>query len=228
MSKDTIVSLHIEKPSSPVSSFSAKKPLAGLFFTFASGNEEEFFIAADTSKLISKDRERFIGLDSIEGRDLLSNYDLKACWSRLLNMVKRREYSAHDIHMKLQSKGFQSKSIDAAIERALIYKFIDDKRFGEVYIRSKIGSGWGRGRIEKELKLKGIDLDLLSGDILELLSEENEFKRAYELLKHKKIFSNNIEQKYIRFLVSRGFSYPISYRVTKSYIADLAIEDENS
>ena len=226
MSRGAIVSLQIENNSSPASSFSTKKPLAGLLLHLDTGEIAEVQIAKDTARVIQNHQESFLDLDETSARELLIQYDQEACWIKLLGLLKRRDYACSDIKKKLLGAGFQEVSVKESIQRALNHKFLNDQRFADAYVRSKISSGWGRSKIERELKLKGIDIDLVSEETSELLSEEEEYLRALEILKRKQLPKTNIEQKFIRFLVGRGFAYAISVRATKCYLDTISSEFE--
>ncbi len=221
MSRGTIVSLHIDNSISPASSFSQKKPLAGLLFKFDSGEEIELSIAKDTSRLIEKNKLSFIGIDENDALDLLQNYDRSACWSKLLNLLKRKDYSIYELHHKLTNLGFFDSSAKESIECARNKRFIDDVRFANSYVRSKLSHGWGRGRIERELKYKGIDLYLLSDDTRDLLSDEEEYIRASSILLRKTPPKVDSERKLIRFLMGRGFSFDVSIRAAKNYLDNI-------
>ncbi len=221
MSRGTVVSLHIEKTSSPASSFCDKKPLAGLLFTLDTGEQLRFSIAQDTARIIAKRENLFIGCNTDDIGAWIDSCDNEACWSKILSLLKRRDYACEEIRRKLLSAGFGEKSIDEAIKRAYQHKFLNDQRFAKAYIRSKINSGWGRSRIIKELELRGIDIDLISDFIAEILNDEEEYQRALEIIQRKQVPKTNIEQKFIRFLVGRGFTYPVSKRATRRYLDDI-------
>ncbi len=221
MKNKTLSSIHIDNNKRPASTFSTKKPRAGLLLNFSDGSSEDMYVAKDTARLVMKYDNELIGLSKDELKQKLDSYDYEACWSKLLALIKRRDYSCHDIQNKLKGVGFQTESIDQAINNAQRRKFLNDKRFANAYVIGKINSGWGRARIEKELMHKGIDLTLLEDDVASMLEEDLEFERAYEIAIHKTLAQTNPEQKLVRFLVGRGFSFSVALSVARMRIENI-------
>ena len=177
-------------------------------------------IAKDTARLIEKNKDKFINQTEDSAIDLIAKYDLQACWNKILSVLKRRDYACLELRRKLIGLGFSSTSVDECIDNAIKQKYINDSRFAHGYILSKKEHGWGKVRILRELKTKGVDLEILSDDTLEMLNEDNELKRAYSIVSRRSIPSNNPDQKLIHFLVGRGFTYVIAKQAVQQYLDD--------
>lgn len=126
--------------------------------------------------------------------------------ARLGRLIDRRDYSRTEAAEKLRLDGYRGDCIDRVLERAQASNMIDDCRFAEVFIRSKLASGWGSMRIERELSRRGIEASELAGWPEEYFDPSDEPERAYELVSTRPVPSKNAYPKLMRFLVSRGFS----------------------
>ena len=82
---------------------------------------------------------------------------------------------------------------------------IDDMRFADVYIRTKVSAGWGSRRIERELSQKGIEASDVPGWPYEYFDMDDERERAYQLASRRRLSGKNDYAKIVRFLVARGF-----------------------
>ncbi len=140
-------------------------------------------------------------------------YDIKerstACaWSRLIDMVSRREHSSKEIASKLRNEGYSATAADSAVEKGVELRLVNDARFAESFIRMKLACGWGPVRLERELANRGIALREVSGWPEDFLEDDDVQERAMRLLSSKRIPEKNAYPKLVRFLASRG--YPLS------------------
>lgn len=125
---------------------------------------------------------------------------------RLAGLLDRRDYSSKEASDKLRMDGFAPQVVQRAVERACDSGLIDDQRFADTFVRSKLYCGWGLNRIQCELMRRGIDVAQLSGWPYEYADPEDEQQRAYEAASRKVVTGKNQFQKLVRFLVGRGFS----------------------
>ena len=103
------------------------------------------------------------------------------------------------------------------MSRAKDYGFIDDKRFAEVLIRSRIAQCKGSAGIERELAKNGIDPSSIEGwPYAYEVDDEVELDRALSFLDRKPPKSKNLREGAFRKLVQRGF--PISVASTAARI----------
>lgn len=137
---------------------------------------------------------------------------------RIERLVNRRDYATQEIDEKLRQDGFSQASREAAISRAVDANILNDQRYASVFVRSKLSSGWGTMRIERELRRRGIDLGELDGWPDEFLEDQDEDTRAYELAQTRRISPKNGYEKLVRFLCSKGYSLSVSMRVARRVI----------
>lgn len=137
---------------------------------------------------------------------------------RLADMIDRRDYSAHEAQQKLSFDGYTPSLVQRVVSRAQEVGMINDQRFADVFIRSKLSVGWGARRIEYELRRRGIEAQTLSGWPYEYFDPSDEYERAYEVVQRKRIPATNPYPKLMRFLVGRGFSSAAASDAVKRYL----------
>lgn len=126
--------------------------------------------------------------------------------SRLLGM---REYSVKTLKQKILTKGYNLEEVEQAITYLLDNNWLSDKRFCEVFIRSKANRGLGQQRICFELSGKGISKSMMSESLAKLSIDwlgncrEVCFRKADSSALKNEL---NDRQKLYRFLQYRGFS----------------------
>lgn len=132
-------------------------------------------------------------------------------------LLARREYSKKKITEKLRGK-FPEASLEEINEVVLDLEqknIISDQRFAEVFVRSKINSGWGKNKIKFNLVQKGIPKELIEAEmakvvpdseiILELVNRK--FKKILESKPESYDEKMKNKQKIYRFLSSRGYGF---------------------
>lgn len=141
----------------------------------------------------------------------LSEYE--RCKAKLLRLVSVSERCEHDVRVRLAREGFDGDTVDRVIEHALSLKLIDDERFAGMYVRSKLLSGWGRARIERELASRGIVLSLLPGYPEEFYGDEDEMERARAFAQNFHSSAKNKRDALYRKLLNKGFSIDVASRI---------------
>lgn len=132
---------------------------------------------------------------------------LKRCKERALFIIERNRKTKKEIIIKLRQSGYSDDLIDSTLAFLERYNYIDDRRYVEDYIRSKMNTKSIRN-IEYDLYRKGI-----SSGIVKQISEEigiDSKKLIVKLLNSRK-YNINCTQKeinsHIRYLLGKGFKY---------------------
>ncbi len=121
-----------------------------------------------------------------------------------LRLLNRRDYPEKEIREKLIKKFGEEKSeeIEAVITYLKEKRFVDDERYSENYAYFKLKRGYGKRRIEHELKNKGIDEKLIQNAIDGACEQaENVFLKRLKQLEGKK----RKRAKLYQFMLRRGF-----------------------
>ena len=117
----------------------------------------------------------------------------------------RAEHCAADVRRKFYEWGLQDEEIADSIEQNLYAdNFLNDRRFCEAYVHDKVAyQSWGRLKIQASLRA----LQLPESEIrsaLENIDEAAYFDNLRKLIRARKTDS---EDKRLRFLLQRGFTY---------------------
>ena len=117
----------------------------------------------------------------------------------------RAEHCAADVRRKFYEWGLQDAEIADFIEENLYAdNFLNDRRFCEAYVHDKVAyQSWGRLKIQAGLRA----LQLPESEIrsaLENIDETAYFDNLRKLIRSRKTDS---EDKRLRFLLQRGFTY---------------------
>lgn len=117
----------------------------------------------------------------------------------------RAEHCAADVRRKFYEWGLQDAEIADFIEQNLYAdNFLNDRRFCEAYVHDKVAyQSWGRLKIQASLRA----LQLPESEIraaLENIDESAYFDNLHKLIRSRK---TDTEDKRLRFLLQRGFTY---------------------
>lgn len=156
----------------------------------------------------------FVGAELDEKSLILldSASDLFQCRRKALNLLSRSEQCRRGLLIKLSKKGFSRDSISSVLDKLEDSGFLDDRRFAETWVRSRLRSQpEGPSRLHTALMTKGISSQVARDAVDTILEElgdeesENTLHRAWEKLSRR---SSVTDDKMLAALVRRGF--PVS------------------
>jgi regulatory protein len=130
-------------------------------------------------------------------------------------LLTYRPRSRAELAQKLQDRQFPAAVIEAVLDDLVRFGYVNDRQFAEQFASSRIRlRGFGRRRIEVELRNKGIDRQIINealAGVLDIDAEIDTAKKAAER-KLNTMKAADREAKYRRlagFLERRGFSYDV-------------------
>ena len=130
-------------------------------------------------------------------------------FKKVLALLNASDKSERMIRERLHQLDFGESAIESAVARAKECGFLDDVRYGEVLVRSRVAQGKGSAGIERELFENDIDPNEIPGYPEEFgIDPTSEFERALALLKRKPPHAKNARDAAYRKLVQKGF--PVS------------------
>lgn len=94
-----------------------------------------------------------------------------------LRIIGRREYTRHELELKLQKKGYPENVVENVLDEVEKAGYVDDREYVRRFQETR--DEWGYRRLKHELRRRGVD-----GRILEeaLVYDENEeYRRALQL-----------------------------------------------
>lgn len=147
----------------------------------------------------------------------------KSALNSALRILTRRDHSRYELVLKLKQRGFSREDIDHAVSACEEYNYIDDLRTAKVYIRQLKRKGYGKKRIQLELRKKGLRGDRVLSILDESVSETDDSEAAERIVKKNlKRFKRERDlkkrrDKIYRFLQARGFAREVITNTLKIY-----------
>jgi regulatory protein len=126
-----------------------------------------------------------------------------------------RPRSRKELADKLQDKEFSDPMIAAVLEHVTRLGYLDDGKFAAQWAASRVRSrGFGRRRLEQELRIKGISREIIKDTLNTLLEEapeaETARKEAEKKLRTLTRFEPEVRRRRLAgFLERKGFSSEI-------------------
>ena len=147
----------------------------------------------------------------------------EAAFQRIVKLASLNELASAKLRDRLVLEGFPVDAVESALQRAVSCGLVDDARYAEVLVRSRISQGRGRQGIELELDKLGIEF----ADIDKVFAEggQDEVERAYAVLLRKPPHSKDARGACYRCLVRRGFSSEVSSRAARMWCEHFAHEE---
>ncbi len=135
-----------------------------------------------------------------------------------LRLISRKRYTQNELENKLKGKKIGTKKDrDKVIKRLKELNYINDKEFAKDYIQTRlIVNPKGKNLLKLELKLKGVDRQIIDNSIED--AKIDEIKVALDVLERKKKSIKRAEvkkrkERIMRLLSSRGFKLETIYKV---------------
>lgn len=139
-------------------------------------------------------------------------YAEKQLLSKLARFCSYRDRSQGEVRQKMNALGISSDKYKKFISYLEEEKYLDEERFCEVYVRSKLlHNQWGRQKIYAGLKNKFVDSHYIENALKSL--DTKEYIIVLNNVLEKKL--NELEfadpkirkQKTIRYALSKGFTF---------------------
>jgi regulatory protein len=90
-------------------------------------------------------------------------------------LIARAEQCSFGLTRKLEKRGFDSACVSAVITRLLELKLVDDRRFAQLWLASRLRPARSPRRLLSSLQSRGIDRDDAESALKTALDEETEF-----------------------------------------------------
>ena len=127
---------------------------------------------------------------------------------RAMDLLARREHSRTELIRKLETRGIPLDEATEAVGTLEGEGLVDDERFAESFVASRIRRGQGPARIGHELAQRGVSRDVSAGALTD--PDEVWVERAIDVLLRR--YGNRPADDYgerakrMRFLYQRGFT----------------------
>ncbi|MDR1197854.1 MAG: RecX family transcriptional regulator [Prevotellaceae bacterium] len=142
---------------------------------------------------------------------------------RLQKLCSICEKSTFDIRKKLIEYKIESSKMTEIIQKLQDTGFVDDRRFARLFARTKHDiSKWGKQKIEYQLRAKQIPESIIVEALDEISGESYSETVAVELAKKLKTTKaksqSELAAKLMKFALSRGYDYSVSYDIIKNMV----------
>ena len=133
---------------------------------------------------------------------------------QLAALCAQAEHCQQEMRDKMRRWELDETVQNRIIDRLIKERYIDDERYARAFVKDKIRyNKWGRRKVQQALWLKRIDADIQQ-QVLDEIDEKEYLDVLRPLLKQKrksiKAESDyELNQKLLRFALSRGFGFDI-------------------
>lgn len=156
-------------------------------------------------------RSRGGGVSPAASVEALAADDAECAFRKIERLALAREQASAALRARLVREGFPPEAADAAVGRALACGLVDDARYAEVLVRSRLSQGRGAQGIAAELESLGIDASVVPGWPEEFaVDHESEVARALALLDRKPPRAKNKRDAAYRRLAQKGFGASVA------------------
>ncbi|MCX5707583.1 MAG: regulatory protein RecX [Candidatus Omnitrophica bacterium] len=126
-------------------------------------------------------------------------------------LLKYRQRSVKEISGRLRKKKFSEEIIKETLDFLREKKFIDDPGFARAWIKERLVRGIGPRRLFQELKLKGIDKQVIESHLSQAKEYYSETETIRSLAERrfnslKDLDQQTAKRRVYAFLLRRGFS----------------------
>ena len=129
--------------------------------------------------------------------------ELEMAKRQTLHFLSFRLRSVAEVRIFLLKKNHLPEIIQKAIDELSEHKFLDDQAFADWWAESRIKQGWGQVKIKTELKMKGVDTEIINSVIA----------RDWEEIIKLRLKDKDRSLKTKQWLAGRGFTFSQINRV---------------
>lgn len=109
-----------------------------------------------------------------------------------LDYLSRRAYTRRELEKRLATKGMAQAEIEQTIARVLDWGYLDDRRYASAYCAAH-RERYSRRRVAEELRMRGVDEDIINGVMQESYPAEEEYRTC--LVAARRIWPEALRQK---------------------------------
>lgn len=125
-------------------------------------------------------------------------------------LLKFRLRSEHELYERLKKRKFEEGVIREVLEFLKDKNFIDDNLFAKTWIESRLRKPFGLRRLKQELRIKGINKQIIDSQISEIKKTYSESEIVGKIAKErlnklKDIEPHKARMRIYAYLLRRGF-----------------------
>lgn len=137
-----------------------------------------------------------------------------------LRYLSYRPRSQLEVKNYLRQKGCEPQVSEAVVDKLRSLHYLDDLSFAQVWARSRLESrSYGPRRVEQELRIKGIDTNVIRETIQQSLNHTSEQESARKILTKRfgggSLIDAKARRRAVALLQRRGFSSQVIFDLLK-------------
>ena len=149
--------------------------------------------------------------------------DPESAFRKIERLLSVRDRSITEIRNRLQRDRFTEYAISEALDRAIRCGYLDDDRFADGFIRSRLRASKGINGIVRDLKNHHIDAYAIPGFPDSFIEEQgSQLDNAVRLLQRKPPRAKNKQQAAYAKLIRNGFSSSVASAAVKRWVEELS------
>ena len=154
----------------------------------------------------------------------------QGAYLQLAQLCARSEHCHHELTEKMRRWDMSDEAQARVMARLVGERYVDDERYARAFVRDKIRyNKWGRRKVEQALWAKHIDDDIRERVLGEVGDDEYlSVLRPLLQQKRRSVKADSdyeLNQKLVKFALSRGFTYDIIRQCISGDIDDVDEED---
>src|SRR5262245_24011890 len=106
-------------------------------------------------------------------------------YAKALKVLARRAFPTRELEQKLQRTCSDSATVERVIERLKTSGYLDDRKFAEAFIQSRLDKAQGRTRIERDLRSRGLNPRLIREELEKTYPAEAETEPLQNALERR-------------------------------------------
>ena len=185
--------------------------------------DEVYSFAVSTELVYKQGLKTNMEVDEEKLQEVAEAENLDKCKNTALRIIEKSYKTELELKDKLKEKGYDEKAIKYSIDFLKEYKFIDDIKYAEMYIKDRLRNS-GVKKIKYSLIRKGVSEDIID-EVLNNVDTENQKNVAIELTekKYNQLIKRGndqykIKNKVFRFLQGKGYEYSLITEVINQVI----------
>ena len=133
---------------------------------------------------------------------------------QLASLCANAEHCQHEMLEKMKRWELSEEAQARIMSKLIAERYVDDERYARAFVNDKIRyNKWGRRKVQQGLWLKRID-KAIQQNVLDEIDDSEYLSILRPLLKQKRKSTKansdyELNQKLIRFALSRGFTFDI-------------------
>lgn len=157
--------------------------------------------------------------------DVLKKEEQECANSYALKLLNFKMRTTQEIRKRMREKEYTDDIIDETIDYLNYLNYLDDEDYARKFIRDKSNlKNMGKERIKRELYMKGIDNEIISNSIEDIIDDDDEYEKAKEIAIKKLETTYKNDDKNARYrklgglLQRRGYSMNIVMPLLKELL----------